>query len=167
MENTHYFSTSRTSGRTCGYCQNPVDHVLFKTTDIQGNTWDWSQCSACGTQSITPRPTPEQLSAAYDTSFYGTGKTRFIWPLEQLINYVHSRRAKQIARNLPKRAKVLDVGCGSGDFLAALGCFGDFELHGIELPGGSADRAAKRGNIRLKVGSITDDALSLPEHLDL
>ena len=166
MKNTPYFATPDNAENTCGYCQKPTGAVLFSAVDTNGNKWNWSQCPSCGARSITPRPTPEQLAAAYDTSYYGTGKTKFVWPFEQLVNYVSELRAKKISRSLPARANVLDLGCGSGDFLASLGKVGNFGLYGIELPGGSAERAALRKNINLTVGTIAE-ANYPSEHFDL
>jgi len=166
MKNAPYFKSPDSGGNICGYCQESTGGVLFSLVDTNGNRWNWSQCPACGARSITPRPTPEQLAAAYDASYYGAGKTKFVGPVERFVNYVNGLRAKKTARGIPARANVLDVGCGSGDFLAALGKCGDFGLYGVELPGGSAERAAMRKNINLTVGTIAD-ANYAPEYFDL
>jgi SAM-dependent methyltransferase len=53
-------------------------------------------------------------------------------------------------RLLPQGGSVLDIGCGNGGFLRSLARLGDYKLHGIELPGPAADRAATVPGIHLQ-----------------
>lgn len=57
----------------------------------------------------------------------------------------------QILNNLPPKAKILDVGCGQGDFLKVVeGEFKDFILFGVELDKNTyliAKKKVKRANI--------------------
>ena len=156
MDNTPFFNTPDKGENTCGYCEKTAGSDLFRVVDVNGNKWNWSQCPSCGACSITPRPTPAQLSVAYDTSYYGASTTKYRWGFAKLSEYLHGRHARRLSRGIPAGANVLDLGCGNGDFLAALGKNGDFNLYGVELPGGSADRAATRKNINLTVGTIVE-----------
>ena len=80
---------------------------------------------------------------AYATSYYGEGATKFGTWIESLRDAFATRRARKLARALAEGARILDVGCGDGRLLRSFHNAGRFELHGIELPGPAAERAAK------------------------
>jgi len=138
----------------CGYCQSLASRPLFDCVDIAGKAWSWRTCGDCGAVFLAPRPTPEQLEAAYDTTYYGAEKSKFGFFSETFVEFCRRGRARRIGRGLPADATVLDIGCGNGGFLAALHRRGITRLHGTELPGNSAQRAAKRGFIHLKIGEL-------------
>lgn len=138
----------------CGYCRATDHEVLFRGSDINGQRWSWARCPSCGAVSIAPPPTPAQLSAAYDESYYGKAATKFQGPAEKFIDWCREDRARRFARALPDGARVLDVGCGNGGFLAAVGRHGNFQLSGVELAGPAAERAARRPGITVKAGAL-------------
>jgi len=150
----------------CGYCTSSKGIDSFPCTDTRGSHWRWTRCASCGAISLTPRPTPAQLADAYDASYYGSADSKFEGPAERFIEHCRQGRARRLARDLTPDARVLDVGCGNGGFLAALGSCGSFVLHGTELEGGSARRAARRTGIRLKVGTLESEDFP-NESLDL
>ena len=55
---------------------------------------------------------------------------------------------------LPRRATVLDAGCGSGRMLEELVSYG--EVHGIELDPDAADFASSRGVAEVRVGRLEE-----------
>jgi len=64
-------------------------------------------------------------------------------------------RASRLTRYLSPGARILDVGCGDGRFLAACGKVGCFRLSGVELPGPAADRAAARPGVAVLRGGLS------------
>jgi SAM-dependent methyltransferase len=150
----------------CGYCGSIGSWHWFDSTDLLGKQWNWRVCETCGAAFLSPRPTPDQLRVAYDTAYYGAEKSKFGFFSETFIKFCRRGRARRIGRGLHSDATVLDIGCGNGGFLAALHRRGITRLHGTELPGNSAQRAAKRGFIHLKIGELA--AGDFPDHsLDL
>lgn len=150
----------------CGYCSSSKALDSYSCSDTRGSIWRWTRCAACGAISLTPRPTPAQLAAAYDASYYGASDSKFEGPVERFIERCRRGRARRLARGLSTGARVLDIGCGNGGFLAALDSCGSFSLYGTELAGGSAQRAARHPNIQLKVG-VLDAGDFQNESLDL
>lgn len=168
IDNTH----------SCGFCKEKASVALYPTDDISGNWYGINQCANCSAYFLAPRPTPEQLGEAYQKEYYGQGEDKFkeSW-IENLLDKFRERRANLITHHLDDTGKVLDIGCGNGRFLSLVHKHSKAEMHGIELPGGSAERAAKIPGIKLKIGALqaddyepqTFDAITLFhvfEHLD-
>ncbi|PIP53733.1 MAG: hypothetical protein COX07_09105 [Bacteroidetes bacterium CG23_combo_of_CG06-09_8_20_14_all_32_9] len=142
----------------CGYCKSSESKVLYKTFDIFKNNYTINKCSACNAYFLAPRPTPEQLSKAYASSYYGGNKEKFSSPLiEKILDYFRSGRARRVSRFIKNDAKVLDIGCGNGRFLKYLLKFGSFKLYGTEMEGNSAKRASRIPEITLKTGTLEPD----------
>ena len=147
-------STPTAPFTVCGYCRSVDLSPLWHARDTRGHDWSWGRCRTCAAVSILPRPQSEDLAAAYAGTYYGENETKFTGPVEAFIDRCRRSRARRLAAELTSGARVLDLGCGNGGFLAALGQSGRFDLHGIELDGGSARRAAKRPEIHLKIGTL-------------
>ncbi|MBE2213859.1 MAG: class I SAM-dependent methyltransferase [Opitutaceae bacterium] len=143
-----------TNAMRCAYCNGAELVSQFSCHDTRSQAWSWALCRDCGASSLTPHPTTEQLATAYDASYYGIRDTKFNGPVERFIEFCRRGRARRLARELRPGDGVLDVGCGNGGFLAALGAIGSYSLNGIELEGGSARRAARLPGIRLKIGVL-------------
>ena len=141
----------------CVFCGKSECSETYSCTDTRGNQWSWGRCESCGTLSLLPHPTAADLSLAYDTSYYGSSDTKFEGLSEKFISYCRRGRARKLAVMLQPKARVLDIGCGSGEFLAALSAYGDYELWGTELSGPAASRATKHQGVNLKVGPLCAD----------
>jgi SAM-dependent methyltransferase len=154
-------------GRPCPLCGNPATETLPPAHDEHRSSFPRRQCRTCGTAFLDPQPTAAQLTAAYATTYYGTGTTKFPAPIERLREAAADGRARRLLAGLPEHARVLDVGCGDGRLLRLLGRRAPaIELHGIELPGPAADRAATVPGLHLHRGSL-DDATYPDGHFDL
>ncbi|NTW33678.1 MAG: class I SAM-dependent methyltransferase [Bacteroidetes bacterium] len=138
----------------CRYCKNIQTEQLFETIDIFQNKWAICKCNICNAFFISPEPKQDQLKLAYDYAYYGECENKFIFSVEKFIDYFRRRKAKYIASLIPENAKVLDLGCGNGRFLRHLSTFGNYDLHGLEIEGASAERACKIKEIKLRVKSL-------------
>lgn len=142
----------------CIYCQTSSKHVLYPTTDIFGDTYKVCSCPNCQAIFLWPQPSVEQLARAYDDSYYGEQDTKFNPLIERVLDFFRSKRANIIKRFVNAPAKVLDIGCGNGNFLQYVQQKGNYDIYGIELPGKAAKRATQIPNIKLKEGQLeTDD----------
>ena len=145
----------------CRYCGSVNHKEEYSTTDIFGDKYAIHSCLECKAKFLFPFPSKEQLARAYDDSYYGDGEEKFKSSLfEKVLDGFRRGRAKRLASKLPPNAKVLDIGCGNGNFLESMLRYGDFEIHGIEMEGNSAKRAARVNNIQLHIGSLEKETYS-------
>lgn len=138
----------------CRFCKSTGAAKKFSSADIFYEQWEYYACGECKAVFLSPEPSPEQFRKAYDSSYYGEQETKFTGPVEHVIEFFRRRRAKYLASLIAENARVLDLGCGNGSFLNHLSRNGSFDLYGIEPAGGSARRASKVSNIKLKVGYL-------------
>lgn len=154
-------------GRACPLCGSVEARPLAAAVDEDGCVFPRRVCTACGTAFLDPAPTAAQLERAYAASYYGTRSTKFPAPIERLREVAAAGRARRLLAELPTDARILDVGCGDGRLLRLLGQRAPAtRLHGIELPGPAADRAAAVPGIHLHRGTL-DDAPYPEAHFDL
>ena len=138
----------------CLFCGSESSKVLFTFNDPGGREYRLRGCQNCQARFIDPTPTQDELARTYDAAYYGKGTGKFSGPVEAILDRFRRGRAVRLAKLLPSRARVLDIGCGNGGFLRALHALGSFELHGVELPGPAAERTSRYPFIRLKTGTL-------------
>jgi SAM-dependent methyltransferase len=117
------------------------------------------RCDRCGTARLDPPPDEPTLAEAYADQYYGRAPTRFRGPFGHLFGRMQRRRVRRVSRLLPRGGTVLDVGCGSGDFLIGMSELG-FEAVGTERTVRSARRVTMSTGIRIHAGNLL--ALDLP-----
>jgi len=140
---------------TCVYCQMSESERLYSTSDIFNHQFTINRCHHCSAYFLAPPPDAAMLAQAYDESYYGAGEDKFSEGLiERVLDYFRDRRARLVAKLMGGQGRALDIGCGNGRFLSSLGRHGNIDTFGIEIPGGSADRAAKIAGIKLKLGRL-------------
>lgn len=141
----------------CVFCNSSDAFAMYPVTDVFGNTRMLFHCRDCGTAFYWPHPTATELEQAYDASYYGESETKFKWTIiENAVDFFRNRRARAIHRRIGGRGNILDIGCGNGRFLHMLHQQGGVEVFGTELPGGSAERAARFEEINLQLKPFED-----------
>ena len=113
---------------------------------------------------LDPRPGPDGLATFYDDHYYGAGSRKFVPAIERAVDWFRDRRARLadgILRTIPRAGarRVLDIGCGSGQFLARVAKWGH-ECHGTELSAETARRASRLPGLHLHFGELQADTFA-------
>jgi SAM-dependent methyltransferase len=113
------------------------------------------RCLDCGLGWQEPRPTLTQALASYPKGYvHHHEKTGLIVRL--LLPYSIKQKAVIISRLIGRRGRILDVGCGSGQSLAELRRYGEWELHGVEPTAEAATTASRDYGIQAMAGTLEE-----------
>lgn len=106
------------------------------------------KCNNCGMISVNPHYTEKGLDYFYDNYFQNRIQNQ---KLKELRKEMYEIDKKWISKFVNK-GKILDIGCGGGEFL---GVFGDnWEKCGIDLAKDALDHAANTYDINTYIGKI-------------
>ena len=141
---------------SCVYCHSLNSRPLYDTVSIAGDGFTLNKCQSCNCCFLFPKPTKQQMDAAYDESYFGQGENKFSGWIEKVIDHFRLQRAKILMRYVKSPANVLDIGCGNGHFLNIL-IGNHYEGYGIELPSKSAERASRVQGLNLKIGQLCEN----------
>jgi SAM-dependent methyltransferase len=138
-----------TAHHPCCLCGRSDSEFLFHARDrLHGceGSFAYVRCAGCGLVYMDPQIVPEDLPRVYPSDYgphHANGKKR------------QSRRSLQaVIRKTPfvsrvcagfnSQSRLLDVGCGSGAFLHAIGTLTGCEIYGVDISR-AAVAAAKQG----------------------
>jgi 2-polyprenyl-3-methyl-5-hydroxy-6-metoxy-1,4-benzoquinol methylase len=149
------FIVESVDGCPCGSRDLAAPERPFRIGDVR---FGLRRCRRCRRMLLDPRLAPGEIPAAYSDEYYGAGPRKFIGPIERVVDSFRDRRAALAARLLAGiptagNGRVLDIGCGSGQFLARLarsGCV----CHGTELSAETGRRAATVPGLTLHLGAL-------------
>ncbi|HEY2924929.1 MAG TPA: class I SAM-dependent methyltransferase, partial [Candidatus Eisenbacteria bacterium] len=110
---------------------------------------------------LDPRPGPGEIASRYSDAYYGAGSRKFVPAIEGVVDGFRSRRARLAGRLVNAirpvgGGSVLDIGCGSGQFLAHLARRGH-ECHGTELSAETGKRASKIPGLHMHFGALDSE----------
>ncbi|MFG6100447.1 class I SAM-dependent methyltransferase [Leptothoe sp. ISB3NOV94-8A] len=120
-------------------------------------------CQCCGVVAFSPRPTDEELQAFYNSGYHddfsksAMADTLFAQNRYQALEKVLRRYAPDLVAT--PRQTLLDVGCGTGDFLMAAQQ-ADWSVTGTDLATAAVERANQKIGGKVFQGDIT--VLDLP-----
>lgn len=131
----------------CNLCELDNAEILFYGQDRMfdlGGEFRVVRCLNCGLIYLNPQPEPEELSQYYPEGYepYNV-KENFIvnWVKERIVK----SDIKRIKRLIGEKVEVLELGCASGEYLAALQDMGGFRVKGVELSPYAATKANEKG----------------------
>lgn len=136
----------------CPLCRNEAVRIVAETHDynwraVEG-TFRYVKCHTCSLVWQYPLPAAHDLSSLYPPS-YGGGKKRL--SREERVRAVNCRpnatRAEAIGRMRRRPGSILDVGCGSGAFLAYMTQRG-WRVSGLETSAENIARAQSEFGLR-------------------
>ena len=151
----------------CNLCGFNNSEVLFygqdKMFDLEGR-FRVVKCTNCGLIYLNPQPEPEELGLYYPEDYepYNSKENPIVkWVKGEIIK----GDIKMIRNLIGERAEVLEIGCASGEYLAALRDRGGFRVKGVELSPYAGAKAKEKG-LDMFVGRL-EEAGFRPESFDL
>jgi len=132
----------------CPICRTD-EHLdlLFEAQDFElgiPDVYKLRRCSRCELLVVSPQPELETLLKHYPPSMNCYEDNPFALAA-RLWRVLHRREAADLARLLPAKAAVMDVGCSKGQFLDHLKTHGEFELHGLDFNEDILEEARGKG----------------------
>lgn len=123
---------------------------------VSGETFRIQSCLGCGLAFVNPRPDPEAIKAYYPSYYSWQEDAGGGWMnrLEKLYRFQSLRYETSRLRAFAglSSGRILDVGCGAGDRLAALEEAG-FAPQGVEM-GGAVEAAVASGRWSITRGTV-------------
>ena len=143
----------------CGVCGATTMRELYTARDWLGNSdsvFTIAECGGCGVLRTLPEMTESELAAFYPDDYWGAADE----PAESWIKSSQSEKTGFLGKCMPKGGRILDVGCGSGFFLRALGG-NRWDRFGVEI-GKTASKQAVRalGNDHVFTGTLIQAAFA-------
>lgn len=131
---------------TCPWCGNQSDHLYIEVKDYFLTQEDFQlfQCDHCGLIFTVPRPAPNVIGKYYQSDEYYShqeNKKGLIPRIYEAVKSVNLKRKVSLAIGGLPNGRLLDIGCGVGDFLMHVKKSG-WEVSGIE-PSNDAKSIAK------------------------
>lgn len=120
------------------------------------DSWRMVRCRRCRLLYLNPRPAPEALEAIYPDDYHAFEfEPERFGLIHAVRTRLEARRMRRWCRGLPKRARIVDVGCGDGFHLQVLRRFGrpGWQLEGVD-PSPRAVAAARAAGLTVHAGTV-------------
>lgn len=132
----------------CGHVEaTPEAEGVDFEYDTCANRFQFVRCDHCSHLYLDPRPRSDDLATIYPSNYYAYAESS-----DGLVSRLRRRWEGGKVRQYrdvvgPGARRWLDVGCGTGRFLALLRDFGspDWELEGVEIDAEAAAQCEARG----------------------
>lgn len=130
----------------CPICNDPDASIHLNVEDhtVSHERFSIRQCGACGFQFTSPRPAQDRIGSYYFSDSYISHAEKASGIKDHIYHWVRKMAIRSKCRMIQQHhysGNALDVGCGTGDFLAYLNQKG-FVAQGVEVS--SAAREAAR-----------------------
>jgi len=106
----------------CPVCgSGKISHYLeVKDYFLSQENFSIQECNSCSFRFVNPRPVKEEIGRYYQSDEYishDAGKTDILSRIYKLARRISIRRKFGIVKNYCQGGKILDIGCGTGEFL--------------------------------------------------
>lgn len=133
----------------CPVCETTVFSLFLEVKDyfLTGEAFSIQQCKACGFKFINPRPDKIEIGRYYQSDEYishDAKKSSIISHIYWIARVFSIKIKFKIVRKYIQPGRILDIGCGTGEFLKYCKSKG-FDVAGVE-PNDKASGFAKQVN---------------------
>lgn len=139
---------------SCPLCGKGRKTEFLRVPDSLGitrETFTLVRCGECGMVYLNPRPSSDEMSKYYPEGYCWKERARGLAGLYREL--VLRAEIGIISRLLPKPGRMLDVGCGSGDYIGYFRERG-WEAYGVENAGPAAEHASAVRGLAVHRGDI-------------
>ena len=120
---------------SCPVCGNKDFSPFLQSSDffLTKEEYKIVSCTSCGLKFVNPRPDESEIGRYYKSSDYVShgGKLNLLTILYKTIRYSAIRKKYKIVKRHARGKNMLDIGCGTGEFLDFCKKNG-FDVKGIE-----------------------------------
>lgn len=107
---------------TCPWCGNPTEKNVLELKDYFLSKEDFTimECPHCGLRFTDPRPAPEVIGKYYQSDEYYShqeNKKGLVPRIYEFVKSLNIKHKASLAISGLSVGKMLDIGCGVGDFL--------------------------------------------------
>jgi 2-polyprenyl-3-methyl-5-hydroxy-6-metoxy-1,4-benzoquinol methylase len=134
----------------CPSCQNPQfeNHLICQDYSVSKESFALVKCKNCNLIFTNPRPGKEELFKYYQSDDYishtdkGNSLINFIY---KLVRKYTLNKKRSLVLSLNQSGKILDYGCGTGDFIKVLSN-SKSDVSGFEPDQGARELASIKSN---------------------
>ena len=146
----------------CPVCRNSVFSLFLEIEDVflSKELFSVQKCDSCGFKFINPRPDKMEIERYYQSNDYishDAKNANFINQIYKQARRFAIRNKYKIVKKYISAGKVLDIGCGTGEFLGYCNSMG-FDAEGVE-PNLKARSYARQVN-KIPVAEALTDLVS-------
>lgn len=139
----------------CDLCGSRNAEPVIALTDLisgsTAETFELVRCRDCGHQYLDSRPADDELARLYPDAYAPFGQTGLP---ARMKRFQRRRLIRQNWAILGPPARVLDVGCATGELLASIRALGNPNVAGIEPSERAARIARERLGLDVRIGSL-------------
>jgi len=143
----------------CPLCdRQAIDHLVGIRDLHYGidGKWRYQKCINCKVIFLNPSPSPKFLSDAYDDSYYSYQDFDDGSAFHRLARWLlGSSPYRTKDPYFPNAGRILDIGCGSGQFLYKMKRLG-WDTAGIELSNVAAEIGNTKHSLNIHPGTVHD-----------
>ncbi|TRZ96079.1 class I SAM-dependent methyltransferase [bacterium] len=130
----------------CPICGSSKHSVFLKSKDfrfgISNDTFQVVKCHGCGFLFLNPRPIKSSIGSFYPADFNQRDRS-FLYKIIEPYFKITQKSTINLLQKYKNSGKVLDIGCGNGDFVFAMLKTG-YDAWGVEPNPGSERLASKQ-----------------------
>ena len=152
---------------SCIICDESQNSAFYETVNNRLNideTFTIVRCNSCGFKYLNPRPTLSAIEKYYDMEEYHPHKITNESILDKIYTKVReiniNVKKKLLNKLCTQKGKLLDVGCGTGEFLVAMKKYG-WDVTGMETAKEARGIASKDDIF------VYDDLNKIEGHFDI